>query len=293
MLLDLQYSEPVFRPPSEARSLILQATIGCSHNKCKFCGMYKMKDFRIRKFDDFRKDVDTVAGEHPGIRRVFLADGDALIIKTELMLKILSYLYQSFPRLERVTAYANPSNILQKNKNDLKMIRNEGLTILYLGVESGDNDLLARVDKGATRAEIVESGRKAIEAGFTLSTTVIIGLGGKAGSERHARDTATILNEIQPHYIGALMLMLQGLDDYFAAEVGGNWEPLNQEEFLRELKILVEGLNLRDSVFRSNHASNYLPLGGDFPRDKEKLLKTIDYALDHPEILRPEFMRAL
>lgn len=293
MLLDLQYSEPVFRPPSEARSLILQATIGCSHNKCKFCGMYKMKDFRIRKFDDFRRDVDLVAGEYPGIRRVFLADGDALIIKTEQMIKTLRYLYQSFPRLDRVTAYANPSNILQKSIDELNTIRAEGLIILYFGVESGDDDLLARVDKGAHRAEIVESGRKAIEAGFTLSTTVILGLGGKAGSERHARDTATILNEIQPQYIGALMLMLQGAEGYFAQEVGGNWEPLNQEELLNELRILVAGLELKNSVFRSNHASNYLPLGGDFPQDKKKLLKTIDYALDHPEILRPEYLRAL
>jgi len=294
MLLDLQYNEPVFRPPSEGSSLILQATIGCSHNKCAFCGMYKMKEFRVRKFEDFQRDVNIVKQEYPEVRRVFLADGDALAIKTGPLQKILRLLYHSFPRLERVTSYANPSNLLHKSEAELKLLREEGLKILYLGVETGDDDLLRRINKGASRAEIIEAGRKAITAGFELSVTVILGLGGKEGSERNARETATILNEIQPHYFGALTLMLGPFESYFVSEVGGKWVPLERDEFLRELRMLVEGLKIeKDCVFRTNHASNYLALGGTLPRDKEAILETIDYALKNPKILRPDYLRAL
>jgi radical SAM superfamily enzyme YgiQ (UPF0313 family) len=294
MLLDLQYDEPVFRPPSEANSLILQATLGCSHNQCAFCGMYKMKEFRIRKFEDFRKDVEIVKAEYPGVRRVFLADGDALAVKTTTLQKELRLLYHSFPKLERVTSYANPSNLLHKSDAELKILREEGLKILYLGVETGDEELLARIDKGATRAEVIEAGRKAVIAGFELSVTVILGLGGRERSERHARETATILNEIQPHYIGALTLMLGPFEGYFKSQAGEKWVSLERDEFLRELRMLVEGLEMeKECMFRTNHASNYLALGGTLPQDKDALLETIDYALKNPKILRPEHVRAL
>ncbi|MCX5859398.1 MAG: radical SAM protein [Proteobacteria bacterium] len=294
MILDLQYNEPVFRPPSEANSLILQATLGCSHNRCAFCGMYKMKEFRIRKFEDFRKDVEIVKAEYPGVRRVFLADGDALAVKTPTLQKELRLLYHSFPKLERVTTYANPSNLLHKSDAELKILREEGLKILYLGVETGDEELLARIDKGATRAEVIEAGRKAITAGFELSVTVILGIGGRERSERHARATATILNEIQPHYIGALTLMLGPFEGYFKSQAGEKWAPLERDEFLRELRMLVEGLEMeKECMFRTNHASNYLALGGTLPQDKEALLETIDYALKNPQVLRPEHVRAL
>ncbi len=233
MPFDLQYDEPVFRPPSEADSLILQATLGCSHNKCAFCGMYKMKAFRIRKFEDFQRDVNIVKKEYPEVRRVFLADGDALAIKTGQLQKILRLLYHSFPRLERVTSYANPSNLLHKSEAELQLLREEGLKILYFGVETGDDELLHRINKGATRAEVIEAGRKAVAAGFELSVTVILGLGGKERSEWNAQETATILNEIQPHYIGALTLMLGPFENYFVSEVGEKWAPLEREEFLR------------------------------------------------------------
>jgi len=294
MLFDLQYDEPVFRPPSEADSLILQATLGCSHNKCAFCGMYKMKEFRIRKFEDFQRDVNIVKKEYPEVHRVFLADGDALAIKTGQLQKILRLLYHSFPRLERVTSYANPSNLLHKSEAELQLLREEGLKILYFGVETGDDELLRRINKGATRAEVIEAGRKAVAAGFKLSVTVILGLGGKERSERNARETATILNEIQPHYLGALTLMLGLFENYFVSEVGEKWAPLERDEFLRELRMLVEGLEMeKECVFRTNHASNYLALGGTLPQDKEALLETIDYALKNPQVLRPEHVRAL
>ncbi len=294
MLFDLQYDEPVFRPPSEADSLILQATLGCSHNKCAFCGMYKMKAFRIRKFEDFQRDVNIVKKEYPEVRRVFLADGDALAIKTGQLQKILRLLYHSFPRLERVTSYANPSNLLHKSEAELQLLREEGLKILYFGVETGDDELLNRINKGATRAEVIEAGRQAVAAGFKLSVTVILGLGGKERSERNARETATILNEIQPHYVGALTLMLGPFENYFISEVGEKWAPLERDEFLRELRMLVEGLEMeKECVFRTNHASNYLALGGTLPQDKEAILETIDYALKNPKVLRPDYLRAL
>ena len=294
MLSDLEYNEPVFRPPSEAQSLILQATLGCSHNKCAFCGMYKMKEFRIRKFEDFQRDVNIVKQEYPEVRRVFLADGDALAVKTGQLRKILRLLYHSFPKLERVTSYANPANLLHKSEGELKLLREEGLKILYFGVETGDNELLQRIDKGANRAEVIEAGRKAITAGFELSVTVILGLAGKEGSERNARETASILNGIQPHYIGGLTLMLGSFEGYFKSEVGEKWAPLERDEFLRELRMLVEGLEMKkECVFRTNHASNYLALGGTLPEDKEAILETIDYALKNPKVLRPEYLRAL
>jgi len=291
----MEYDMPLFRPPSEADSLILQATYGCSANSCTFCLMYKTKRFRIRRLDEFKRDVEFCAERLPSARRIFLADGDALVIRASQLLAILELLYQSFPRLERVTSYANPLNLLVKSQAELFAIRRAGLTMLYYGVESGDDEILRRVKKKAETPGMIEGCVKAHAAGFELSVTVLLGLAGKKLSRRHAQNTAKVLNEIQPRYIGALTLMLGPLEKYFARSMGQDFQFLDMMETLQELRWLVEGLELKNSVFRSNHASNYLALRGDLPRDKKKLLAVIDSALADPDspLIRPEYFRAL
>lgn len=290
----MEYDEPLFRPPSEAHSLIIQATLGCSHNKCLFCGMYKMKKFRIRRYEDFERDVLDSARLAPHADRIFLADGDALIIKTEQLIKILNFLYSKFPRLERVTSYANPSNLLMKSDAELRAIREAGLDILYYGVESGNEEVLAKVDKGATRAEIIEGGRKALAAGFPLSVTIILGLGGVKDSEKHILDTASLCSEMNPTYLSALSLMLGPLESFFKKAMGPDFEFPDKIQLLEELRLLVRNLDTAGCVFRTNHASNYLPLKGVLSRDRAPILKTIDTALRNPDrYLRPDFLRAL
>jgi radical SAM superfamily enzyme YgiQ (UPF0313 family) len=291
----MEYDMPLFRPPSEADSLILQATIGCSVNTCTFCMMYKSKKFRIRKLEDLKRDIEWCAGHVSYVRRVFLADGDALVIRTGQMLKTLEVLYHTFPELERVTSYANPANLLVKSQDELNEIRSGGLTMLYYGIESGDDEILERVQKGANTSEMIEGCEKAHQAGFDLSVTVLLGLGGKKLSKRHAERTAWILNRINPRYIGALTLMLGPLEKYFAESMGGDFSFLDKTETLMEIRDLVDQLEVKDSIFRSNHASNWLPLRGSFPQDKQKLLELIDTALSDPDspLLRPDWMRAL
>ena len=288
------YDEPLFRPPSEAHSLILQATLGCSNNTCLFCGMYKMKKFTVRPFDAFKKDVLECAQAMPGTRRIFLADGDALAMSTSHFTKILRLLRVKFPALERVTCYANPVNLLKKSTGELEQLREEGLDILYFGMESGNDEVLKRVAKGSTRAEILEAGRKALDAGFPLSVTVILGLGGKARSREHIRDTASLCSQMNPTYLSALTLMLGPLEDYFAKTQGPDFEFADKLGMLREVRRLVHDLDTRNTIFRTNHASNYLPLKGVLKRDRDRLLDTIDTALSNPDTyLKPEFLRAL
>jgi len=291
----MEYDLPLFRPPSEADSLILQATYGCSANTCAFCLMYKSKRFRIRRFDDFKRDVDFCAKRVPYAGKIFLADGDALVIRAGQMLETLKLLYARFPRLERVTSYANPLNLLVKSQAELDAIRQAGLTMLYYGIESGDDAILRQVKKKAETPGMIEGCAKAHQAGFNLSVTVLLGLGGKKLSRRHAENTARALNQIQPRYVSALTLMLGPLEDYFAKSMGEGFQFLDMMETLRELRWLVEGLELKKSIFRSNHASNYLALRGDLPRDKDKLLAVIDSALADPNspLIRPEYFRAL
>lgn len=290
----MNYDMPLYRPPSEANSLILQATYGCSNNTCLFCGMYKMKKFRIRKFDDFKKDVLECARTVPDARRIFLADGDALVIKTATLSKILRLLYAKFPKLERVTSYANPRNLLVKSMGELRQLREEGLDILYFGMETGNDDLLRKVDKGASRAEILEAGRKALDAGFPLSVTVLLGLGGREMSGEHIADTASLCSEMNPTYLSALSLMLGPLEGWFAEQMGPGFQFLDKIELLKEVRRLVSELRTDGCVFRTNHASNYLPLKGVLAQDREKMLATIDNALENPDrFLRPDFLRAL
>jgi radical SAM superfamily enzyme YgiQ (UPF0313 family) len=255
--------------------------------------MYRTKKFRIRPWDDLKADILEAALSYRGIDKIFLADGDALVIDTDYMLQILSFLYEKFPALERVTAYANPSNLLKKSPEDLQKIRKAGLQMLYFGIETGDDELLVKIKKGATAQEIITAGKKAIDAGFVLSATVILGLAGEKGSEAHARETARVSSEINPQYLSALTLMSEGDNRYFSRCMGEDWEVMDKMEILRELRLMIENFHLDQCVFRSNHASNYLPIKATLNQDKERLLKQIDSALANPDQLRPEFLRAL
>ncbi|HRT27269.1 MAG TPA: radical SAM protein [Syntrophales bacterium] len=289
----MNYEMPLYRPPSEAYSLIFQVTIGCSHNRCAFCTMYKNKKFRVRPWDDLKTDILEMALLNRATRRIFLADGDALVVDTDYMVKILNFLYDKFPYLERVSTYANPGNLLEKSAEELKTIRESGLQMLYFGIETGDDDLLVKVRKGATSQDLIASAGKAIDAGFILSATVILGLAGKKRSEIHARETARVCSAINPHYLSALTLMLSDDNRYFFRCVGEDWEWMDKLEILRELRTMIEHFQLDSCIFRTNHASNYLPIKATLNQDKERLLKEIDNVLKNPAWLRPEYLRAL
>jgi radical SAM superfamily enzyme YgiQ (UPF0313 family) len=271
--MTIEYEMPLYRPPSEAYSLILQATIGCTHNRCAFCVAYQNKKFRVRPEEDVFDEIDWAAEEMPDTRRVFLADGDAFALSPDKMVRILERLYEKLPDLERVTAYASPQNFKNRSVDDIRPVREAGLTMLYFGLESGDDEVLKRIDKGATCDEMVSACQKAQEAGFDLSVTVILGLAGPQGSKRHAELTAKALDRISPRFAAALTLMLAPRKPAYP-------EVYNHPDW---------------RVLDPNHASNYLALKGDLQKDKQKLLGIIDAALNDPDspLLRPEFMRAL
>jgi len=289
----MYYDMPLYRPPSEAYSLIFQVTLGCSHNRCAFCIMYRKKKFRIRPWEELKADILEAALSYREITKIFLADGDALVIDTDYMLQILNFLYEKFPALERVSAYANPANLLKKSKEDLQRIRKAGLQMLYFGIETGDDELLVKIKKGATAQELIVSAKKAIDSGFVLSATVILGLAGKKGSERHAIETARVCSAINPHYLSALTLILEDDNRYFSRCLGKDWEMMDKLEILIELRTMIEHFHLDKCIFRSNHASNYLAIKATLNHDKERLLKEIDNALKNPAQLRPEFLRGL
>jgi radical SAM superfamily enzyme YgiQ (UPF0313 family) len=289
----MYYDMPLYRPPSEAYSLIFQVTLGCSHNRCAFCNMYRQKKFRIRSWEELRADILEAAISYRRTPRIFLADGDALVIDTDYMIRILGFLYDKFPSLERVTAYANPNNLLEKSAEDLQRIRKAGLQLLYFCIETGDDELLVRIRKGATAHALITSAKKAIDADFMLSATIILCLAGKKGSERHAIETARVCSAINPQYLSALTLMLEDNNRYFSRCLGKDWEMMNKLEILNELRTMIEHFNLDNCIFRSNHASNYLPIKATLNQDQGKLLQEIDNALKNPAQLRPESMRAL
>ncbi len=268
------YEGSIWRPPSEARSLILQATVGCSNNQCTFCGSYENKKFKIKSLEQLKADIYLVQNYYKDITRIFLADGDALVIKTPQLLDTLDVLYEEFPQLERVGVYASPQNLLQKSVDELIQLKEHGLGIIYLGVETGSNLLLEKVKKGVTRHQMIAAGSKAVQSGILLSVTIIIGLGGPELSQQHAKETASLLNKVNPDYTGALTLMLVEGTELHEEYKKGEFELLTPGETIQEMYWLIESLNCK-TVFRSNHASNYLPIGGNLPEDKENLLKQI------------------
>ncbi|MBN2344316.1 MAG: radical SAM protein [Deltaproteobacteria bacterium] len=289
----IYYEEPVIRPPAEADSLILQATIGCSHNKCTFCITYKQKKFRVRPFEHIKHEIDWAAKEIPHVRKVFLGDGDALAIPTDDLVQILEYLYTTLPALKKVAVYASPGNFENKSVPELQRLKAAGLSLLYIGFESGDDDTLLRIKKGFTANEMATLMEKPNEAGLKISATVILGLGGPSDMQRRGENTAKLIDKVSPRFASALTLMLPLGKKPYQKHWDPNWRMLTPRESLQELRFLVNAVQGNKIIFRSNHASNYLPIEGTFQKGKAKMLDQIDAALNDQRALRPEFLRGL
>ena len=291
MLID--YDLPVWRPPSEANSFILQATLGCSFNRCSFCSMYRTKTFTIRPLDAVNADIQTVARQYPNTRRVFLADGDALAAPIDHLLMILAALHTAFPQLQRVSSYALPANLLKKSVAELSELREAGLTLLYYGIETGSADLLKRITKGATPEAMITGLIKATQAGLKISATVILGLGAQTYGQEHIDATAALVNQAELDYLSTLQLMLDPMIcDEFHRKFREPFQEQDDQALLLEQARLIERLNPPAPLtFRSNHASNALALAGELPRDREKLLAQLDRARAGRVALRPEWLR--
>ncbi len=289
----IQYDEPLFRPPSEGRSLIIQVTLGCSWNQCAFCEMYTSKQFRARKEEDIFNDINLFVPYADHIRRVFLADGDPLILSTPRLLRILNKLKTTFPRLQRISTYASPGNLQKKTLTELNELKDAGLDLLYVGIESGDNQVLDCIQKGETFESTIDGLNKSKLAGINSSVMIINGVAGKELSHQHAIHSAKVLNETQPKYASSLVLSTYKGMNHFKSRFKGNFIELNQKELMLEMLSFIQNLELQETIFRSDHASNYLALKGVLGKDKEKFIKQINFAIDRPEIagLRTEQQR--
>lgn len=289
----MHYEGHIIRPPSEANSILLQVTVGCSHNKCAFCGAYKSERFRIKPDEIIMADIDFAANYCRRQRRVFLCDGDALIIPQKRLLKILTAIQDQLPWVTRVGAYANAKGLDLKSPEELAALREKGLGILYMGVESGDDATLKAVNKWGTAEKMVAMGRKAKAAGFKLSVTVLLGLAGRERSEVHARETGRLLTAMDPDYVGALSLMLVPGTPLYNDHRAGRFALISPDEILAELRVMFANTDLTQGMFMANHASNYLPIKARLPKDKASVLALIDNALAGRVALKPEWLRAL
>ena len=293
MRFPLKYDEPLFRPPSEAYSLIFQVTKGCSWNQCAFCEMYTTKDFKAKKEDKNIEEITECARLFPDTRKVFLADGDAMALSTRRLLDILNALRTAFPRLIRVGAYASTRNLIAKSPQELRELHEAGLKIIYVGIESGDDIILERNRKGESFRSTVEGLLLAHDAGIQSSVMILSGLGGVERLEQHALQSAKVLNETQPHFASTLVLSFPFGKDHYRKRLGAPFELPDKKGLLRELQLMISHLELKETIFRSDHASNYLSLKGILNRDREKLLMQITEAIEKPASLRPEWMRGL
>lgn len=289
----MHYEGNIIRPPSEANSILLQVTVGCSHNKCTFCGTYRGERFKIKSDKIIMADIAFAAEYCKRQRRVFLCDGDALIIPQKRLLKILKAIRKQLPWVTRIGSYANTKSLSLKSDEELRQLHENGLGILYMGLESGDDQTLKAVQKRADSQKMITMGRKAKAAGFKLSLTVVLGLAGRERSHIHAQETGRVLSAIDPDYIGALSLMLVPNTPLYQAYREGKFPLLGPEEMLRELRTIFANTNLSQGLFHANHASNYLPIRARLPRDKEEVLALIDKALSGKVHLRPEWVRGL
>jgi radical SAM superfamily enzyme YgiQ (UPF0313 family) len=291
--MEILYDFPLYRPPSEADSMIFQVTLGCSFNKCSFCNMYRTKEYMERPWEEIKTEIDLAAKAYPNTRRIFLADGDALNLSTDRLTQILKYLKTKFANIERISCYAMPKNLLQKKDDELDRLRSAGLGMFYIGVETGNDLLLKKITKGATSKGIIESCRRAKRCGYILSCMIILGIGGKSYTHEHTRDTARVINEIIPNYLGALTLHLEeGIYNEFMTKFNEPFVPLEDIDILNELERLISNINVSTPViFRANHASNVYSLGGTFPQDKEKLLSLVSDLKNRPEMLKPKVLR--
>ncbi|MER3407467.1 MAG: radical SAM protein [Nitrososphaera sp.] len=271
--MELAYDYPLYRPPSEANSMIFQVTLGCSFNKCSFCDMYRTKEYAERQWEEVKAEIDMMSKFYPDTQRVFLADGDALNLSKDQLVQVLQYLYQKFPRLERVSCYAMPKNLL--------------------GIESGNDTVLRKVTKGATGKSIVQACSRAKKRGYVLSCMIILGLGGRKYTEEHIADTAKVLSEVAPDYVGALTLHLDpSRHDEFMTKYAEPFEFLDDMEVLDELERLIQNFDPKTPVvFRANHASNVYSVKGTLPDDRDRMLALIKDLKKHPEMLKPKFLR--
>lgn len=293
--MPITYDMPLYRPPSEGNNLIIQATLGCSFNRCTFCSMYKSKAYQVRPLDKVRAEIDKMASSFPQSHRVFLADGDALALPTDHLVSILEHLAEKFRNLTRVSAYATPKNLLDKTPEELAQLRKMGLRLIYLGIESGSNLILKRIIKGASQKSVIKAIEQAENAQIKVSATIILGLGGREDWQAHIEGTAELINKAPPTYLSTLQLMLE--DDSY--EVFLESQPKGFR-FQDDVGILAEQERLisllkppRSIIFRSNHASNCLALAGNLPRDRDQLLSRIEAVRSGTNMVRPEFLRGL
>ena len=288
----IRYIGDVYRPPSEAYSLIIQATVGCSSNTCRFCRMYKAKQFYIRPVEDVLADLSDATG-YRNVDRIFIADGDAMIMPMGNWLRILDHIKLNFTSCRRVTCYATPRSVLLKKDEDLAALRALGLEMVYIGLESGSDRVLTLMEKGSTAADIIEASKKLHKAGIKISVTAINGLGGLELLQEHAVETGRVLTAMKPDYIGLLTLMIEPPAPICQMVENREITLLTPEEILGETRLILQNCDCEGAVFRSNHASNYLPLAGTLNADRDKLINSIDRALSGNTNLRPEYFRAL
>lgn len=291
----MQYNEPLFRPPAEANSLIFQVTLGCSWNSCAFCDMYASKQFKVRSEDDVLQEITTLAQLFPNTRKVFLADGNAMVLSTAKLLRILTALSEHFPKLHRVSTYALPKDIVSKTHDELTALKNAGLHLLYVGIESGDDEVLRFVNKGETYNTILDGLLQAKKAGIKSSVMILSGLGGLKYYEQHAIASANIVNASQPEFISLLVLSFPYGEQAYVDRFKGDYVPMCVHDLLVELNVFISHTKLESSIFRTTHASNYIALQGILGRDKEKLVSQVSLAITHPELahLRNEWERGL
>lgn len=289
----MHYEGMIIRPPSEANSILLQVTVGCSHNKCTFCGTYSGERFKIKPDEIVEQDIQFAKEYCRRQRRVFLCDGDALILPQKRLVNILKKIETNLPWVTRVGIYANTKSIQMKTPEELAELHQHGLGIAYMGLETGDDVTLKAVRKGATAEKMVAMGKKIREAGIKLSITVLLGLAGRERSMIHARETGNVLSAIDPEYVGALSLMLIPGTSLCNDHEKGVFPLLEPDEMLKELRQMIAHTHLSKGLFHANHASNYLPIKARMPKDKERTLQQIDQALSGEIALKPEWMRAL
>jgi len=292
----MRYEGNIYRPFSEANSYLLQCTIGCSHNRCTFCAMYKDKKYRVRSMEEIKTDIKMARQHYGNVEKVFLCDGDAISIETDMLLEVLAELYQAFPTLRHVGSYVGPDSTLQKSLSELSALRAAGLTKAYLGVETGDEELLREIKKGVTYDEMLQAGRNLINCGMNLSTMVLLGLAGKGPrSHEHALATARITNEMKPEYLAALTVTPVQGTALFRQVQEGKFQVLDAFETLEEMKIIFENITIDNLKFVGSHASNYLPIKGTLQKDKAEMVRLVDQVLESRDTryLRNEKMRGL
>ena len=290
----IKYVGDVYRPPSEAYSLIVQATIGCTHNKCSFCKMFKEKRFQTRPTEDIIADFAWARKRYRSVPRIFLADANALCLKTDKLMPILTYIEETFPECERVTIYGRASDILRKTEDELRMLREHGLTMVYIGAESGSDKVLEMCRKGETRQQLIDAVKRIEKVGIKASVTFISGLAGKDGWEDHAIQTGTMITEMNASYVSLLTLLVDPQAPMYEDIQSGRLKLLTPQEVLAETHLMLENANPEKTcIFRSNHASNYLSLKGDLPQDRDRFLAQIEAEMKNTGMLKDERFRLL